>query len=99
MYPGCVFYFARFVQVERDSGCEYVPGVICHYDGSPWFRARRLHIGHVPVRIRSKMCLEYHLGIVQFKMHGRVVHQSGLMQVYIDAVICLHLQGSLDSGR
>ena len=97
--PRSVVYLARLVEVQSDSGSQDIPRIVGHDDSPPRRSARRLHIGHVPVRVRRQMGFEHQLLVVKLEMHGRVVHQSGLMQVYIDAVICLHLQGSLDSGR
>ena len=42
---------------------------------------------------------KYHRAIIEVKMHGRVVYEGGLVQVDVEAVIALHLQRSLYSGR
>ena len=57
--------------------------------------ARRLEIAFHALGIGSEVGNEGIAVTHEFKVHGRIVHQCGLMQVQVDTVVGLELQRGL----
>ena len=96
--PGCVLNLARLIEVEGDAGSKYVARIVAHNHSSPRSGARALHICQVSVRIRCKVSLEHHILVIQKQMHCRIVHKGSLVEIDINTVVGLHLEGGLHTG-
>ena len=98
LYPGCIFQLAGLVQVQRDARSEDVAGVVADNDRTPRRAAGRLHVSLVAIGIGRKPGGKDKVLVVQVEVHTRIVHQSGFVQVDVQAVVTLQHQGRLYAG-
>ena len=100
MYPGGVLDLARLVEViDKVVGLrEHVAGIVAHGHGAPRRIAGRLHIALHASGIGREPGLKHHVLIVEVEVHGGIVDAGGLMDVDIQSVLGLHLQGCLYAG-
>ena len=98
--PGSIFQLARLVEVEDELGGQDVAGIVAHHHRAPGATTRGLQVSLVALRVGCQPGLEHQVLVVQVEVHARVVHQGGLVQVDVKAVVGLQLQGGLHSrGR
>ena len=95
--PGRVLDLAGLVEVEDQVGGEHVAGVVADHDRTPGRVERHLHVGLVARGVGGEPRLKDHVLVVEVEVHGGIVDQGCLVDVDIQAVLRLHLQGGLDS--
>ena len=98
-YPRRILDFTRFVQVEGYARCKYVAGIVADDDRAPRRLARRLHISLVAHRVRCQPRTEYHVLVIQFKVHTGIIDERGFVQVHVYAVVGLQQQRCLHACR
>ena len=98
--PGHVVVGTGLVEVERDARSEDVAGVVAHDDRSPRRGTGCLQVALVALSIGGEPGFEHQVLVVQVEVHAGVVDEGCLMQVDVEAVGGLHLQGRLHAcGR
>ena len=96
--PVDIFVGARLVEVEHKAAGELFLGRVGHLDRPPRGGARRLHVALPSLRVRGEEGAERAGLAVYEQMHARIVYQGGFVDVDIQSVVRLHLQGGLYSG-
>ena len=97
MNPGSVLDLAGFVEVKNEVACQHIPRIVAYHHRTPWGLARRLQTSLQTCRIRREPRLEGHRLVVEIEVHGRVVGTCRLVDVDVQTVGRLHLQGGLDT--
>ena len=98
MNPRRVFQFAWLVEVEYQVGCEHLPRIIHHHDGSPWRGIGAAYESFPAFGVRREDGFEHHPPVVECEVHGGVVDECCLVDVDVESVVGLHQQGGLCAG-
>ena len=98
VYPADVLQNTRFVEVEDEARAEHVGGLFADLDGAPGADTGSLQTAHIACGVGREVHLQRKSGVVEVKVHRRVVKHGGLVDVDIKAVVGLHLQGCLEAG-
>ena len=97
--PGGIIIGARVVEVEGHLGSQDVAGIVAHDDRTPGRLARSLQIALPALCIGREPRLEHQVLVVEVEVHAAVVHQCCLVQVDVEAIGGLQLEGGLHAGR
>ena len=95
MYPRCVVECAGVVEVEHHCRREDVGGLVAEHDHTPGCGARQCQRGLCLGDARGEMAHKRHGGVVEVEVHGRIIHQRGLMEIDVHAVVVLEHQRCL----
>ncbi len=96
--PRGVLDLAGLVEIERQTRSQDVAGVVRHDHRTPGRRAGALHVGLVAVGIGREVRGEDHAAVVEHEVHGRIVDQGRLVEIDVESVVALELQGRLHAG-
>ena len=83
---------------ENEARTQHVGGLLAHLDGAPRGIAGRLQSAHIACGVGREVHLERECVLVEVEVHGGEVEHGGLVDVDVEAVVGLHLQGGLQSG-
>ena len=98
MDPGDVLDGAGLVQVQDEAGSQHVGGLLAHHHGAPRALARGLQPPLDALGVRGQVRREHEVLVVQVQVRGGIVQHLGLVDVDVQAVGGLHLQGRLHAG-
>ena len=99
MDPGDVLDGAGLVEVEDEAGGQDIGGLLAHHHRAPRALAGRLEPPLDALGVRGEPGAERLRGLVVQEVRGRVVQHFGLVDVDVQAVVGLHLQGGLDAAQ
>ena len=95
MNPGSVLDLAGFVEVKNEVACQHIPCIVAYHHRTPWGLARCLHKSFQTCRIRREPRLEGHCFVVEVEVHSSIISTCRLVDVDVETVGRLHLQGGL----
>ncbi len=99
MNPAHVVESARLVEVVYDVGGEYV-GRASHHHHTPRSGERQRHLGFGLGDAGCEPRGERHRGVVEVEVHGRIVDEGRLVDIYISAGFVAHQERCLHAcGR
>ena len=93
--PRGVVIGARLVEVQDQLRGEDVAGVVRDRHRAPRGMAGRLHVAFPPLCVGRKVRGEDEIPVVQVEVHARIVDQRRFVDVDVEPVVALHLQGRL----
>ena len=96
--PACVLNLARLVEVVYHLGGEHRARVVAHHHGAPGSLAGCLHVALHACGVGCKPRFEHEVLVVEVEVHRGVVHACGLMDVDVESILGLELQGCLHAG-
>ena len=99
MYPAGIRELAGLVEVEDEVRSQRLAGIIGHHHRAPGRLAGSLQIALVAAGIGREPRLEGERLWVKHQVHATVVHQCSLVEVDVQSVGGLHLQGCLHASR
>ena len=97
--PWSVIISARFVKIEYQIWRKHITSIVTDHDSAPRSVIGSLHISFYALSVRCKPWLKYHILVIEVKMHARIVHQCGFVNVNIQSVIGFHLKRCLHTCR
>ena len=94
--PAHVLNGAGLVEVEDEAGSQHVRGLLTHLHRAPGALAGGLQTAFHALRIRGEEGGESEGLVVQLQVGGGIIQDLRLMDVDVQAVARLHLEGRLD---
>ena len=95
MNPRNVIIGTRLIEIQHEPGLQLFTSIVHHLNRPPRALARSLETAAPALGVRRKFRAESQCRRVQIEVHARVIHQCSLMDIHIEPLVGLHLQGSL----
>ncbi len=96
--PTDILQRAGLVEVEYQPRPQHVGGLVADHHGAPRGVTGGLHTPFIACGIRAEPRAESKRHGVKIEVHGGIVERGGLVDVDIESVVGLHLQGCLHAG-